>query len=35
MEGARICQQSVCQTNPADHLYGMLEALIFAHGLKR
>lgn len=35
MEGARICQQSVCQTNPAGHLYGMLESLVAAHTLKR
>ncbi|MGE4063419.1 MAG: TetR/AcrR family transcriptional regulator [Rhodospirillaceae bacterium] len=28
MEGARICNQSVCETNPADRIYAMLEALI-------
>ena len=28
MEGARICTQSVCEANPADRVYGMLDALI-------
>lgn len=30
MEGARICTQSVCEANPADRVYAMLEALIAA-----
>ena len=28
MEGARICTQSVCEANPAERVYAMLDALI-------
>jgi AcrR family transcriptional regulator len=31
MEGARICNQSVCGSNPADRIYAMLDALISTH----
>lgn len=31
MEGARICNQSVCGSNPADRIYAMLDALISSH----
>ena len=28
MEGARICTQSVCEANPAERVYAMLDALL-------
>lgn len=31
MEGARICNQSVCEANPADRIYAMMDALITTH----
>ena len=34
MEGARICNQSVCEANQADRVYAMLDALITAHKRK-
>lgn len=34
MEGARICKQSVCEADPADRLYAMLDALISTHKRK-
>jgi AcrR family transcriptional regulator len=34
MEGARICNQSVCGSNPADRIFAMLDALISTHKRK-
>lgn len=34
MEGARICKQAVCEANPAERLYAMLETLILTHARK-
>lgn len=31
MEGARICNQSVCESNPADRIFAMLDGLISSH----
>lgn len=34
MEGARICNQSVCQAHASDRIYAMLDALIVTHKRK-